>query len=69
MDITSIAGYAPGMQVEVRTRYLSNWSSGFEVVSVDGDHVGVRRRSDSVILPVAIAVDDVRPCEAEHEHQ
>jgi len=55
------------MPVEVRTHYLSNWSSGFEVVSVDGDHVGVRRRSDSVILPVTIAVDDVRPCEPEPE--
>ena len=68
MDITAIAGYTPGMPVEVRTRYLSNWSSGFEVVSVDGDHIGVRRLSDSVILPVTIAVDDVRPCESEPEH-
>jgi len=56
------------MPVEVRTRYLSSWSSGFEVASVDGDHVGVRRLSDSVILPVTIAVDDVRPCESEPEH-
>jgi hypothetical protein len=68
VDIISIAGYTPGMPVEVRTRYLSNWSPGFEVVSVDGDHVGVRRQSDSEILPVTIAVDDVRPCESEPEH-
>jgi len=65
---TSIAEYAPGTPVEVRTRYLSSWSSGFEVVSVDGDQVGLRRQSDSVILPVTIGVDDVRPCESEHEH-
>jgi len=56
------------MPVEVRTRYLSNWSSGFEVVSVNGNKVGVRRRSDRAILPVPIAVNDVRPCRPDHEH-
>ena len=67
MDVFSIAAYAPGTPVEVRTRYLSNWTSGFEVVSVNGNRVGLRRRSDRVILPVTIAVDDVRPCPSAHE--
>jgi len=61
VDVTSVANYAPGTPVEVRTRYLSNWTSGFEVVSVSGDRVGLRRQSDSVILPVMVAVNDVRP--------
>ena len=60
--------YAPGMPVEVRTRYLSNWASGFEVVSVNGNKVGVRRRSDRAVLPVPIAVNDVRPCRPDQEH-
>jgi len=67
VDITSIAEYAPGTPVEVRTRYLSNWTSGFEVVSVNGNRVGLRRRSDRVILPVTIAAADVRPCPSAHE--
>jgi len=61
VDVTSVANYAPGTPVEVRTRYLSNWTSGFEVVSIDGDQVGLRRQSDSVILPVTVAANDVRP--------
>jgi hypothetical protein len=60
--------YAPGTPVEVRTRYLSNWSPGFEVVSVHGSKVGVRRRSDRAILPVSIAVDDIRPYRSDQEH-
>ena len=50
----------PGVPVEVRTRYLSNWAAGFEVSRVDGDQVSVRRRSDGVVLPVPVAYDDVR---------
>jgi hypothetical protein len=61
VDFTSVAEYPPGTPVEVRTRYLSNWTAGFEVVSVNGDQVGLRRQSDSVILPVTVAVNDVRP--------
>jgi hypothetical protein len=61
VDVTSVTHYVPGTPVEVRTRYLSNWTSGFEVVSIDGDQVGLRRQSDSVILPVTVAANDVRP--------
>ena len=52
--------FPPGMPVEVRTRYLSNWAAGFEVSQVDGDQVSVRRRSDGVALPVPVSYDDVR---------
>ena len=66
MIVTSVVEYAPGTEVEVRTRYLSSWAPGFEVASVsrDGDQVGVRRRSDGVVLPVTVAVDDIRPCQS-----
>jgi len=62
MTLASMSAIVPGTEVEVRTRYLSNWATGFEVVSVDGDRVGLRRRSDGAILPVPIAADDIRPC-------
>ena len=61
MSFTSTSGFAPGVEVEVRTRYLSNWATGFVVVSVEGDWVGLRRRSDDAILPVAIPAKDIRP--------
>jgi hypothetical protein len=61
VDAIFIAEYRPGMPVEVRTRYLSSWTAGFEVASVQGDRVGLRRQSDRVILPVTIGVDDIRP--------
>jgi len=50
----------PGAAVEVRTRFLESWAAGFEVLAVDKDRVSVRRHSDGVVLPVAIAYDDVR---------
>ena len=61
MNSTSVPGFTPGVEVEVRTRYLSNWAAGFVVVSVEGDWVGLRRRSDGAILPVAIPAKDIRP--------
>jgi hypothetical protein len=54
----------PGTEIEVRTRYLSSWARGFEVVRVDGDRVSVRRRADGVVLPVAIVSDDIRQTDA-----
>jgi hypothetical protein len=61
MSVTPTHEFRPGTEVEVRTRYLSNWTTGFEVVSVNGDRVGLRRRSDGAILPVALSVEDIRP--------
>jgi len=53
--------FVPGSEVEVRTRYLLSWSSGFEVVAVDdAHHVRLRRRSDGATLPTAISVEQIR---------
>jgi len=54
--------FLAGTEVEVRTRYLSSWTRGFDVVAVDGDdHVRLRRHSDGAPLPMPIKVEDVRP--------
>ena len=60
----------PGTRVEVRSRFESKWTRGFEVADlVDGDPDGrgnnepmynVRRRSDGSILPVPFAEADLR---------
>ena len=62
----------PGTRVEVRSRFESKWTRGFEVadlVDADpnalarGDHepmYKVRRRSDGSILPVPFAEADLR---------
>jgi hypothetical protein len=54
------SAFVPGTEVEVRTRYLESWARGFEVASVEGDRVAIRRRSDGVVLPVTMAGEDVR---------
>jgi hypothetical protein len=51
---------AIGIQVEVRNQYLGTWNGGFEVVDVTDDGYIIRRRSDGIVLPTAIAFDDVR---------
>ncbi len=50
----------PGTRVEVRTGFDRSWATGFEVAEVTDRGYRVRRRSDDHILPVAIAVGDVR---------
>jgi hypothetical protein len=60
----------PGTRVEVRSRFESRWTRGFEVADrVDGardaDGSGaamyrVRRRSDGSILPVTFPETDLR---------
>ena len=49
-----------GVEIEVRTRFTARWSPGFEVDRVIGDQVRIRRRSDGVVLPVALNADDIR---------
>ena len=60
-------GVRPGTRVEVRSRFESKWTRGFEVADlVDGGRDGrepmykVRRRSDGSILPVPFAETDLR---------
>jgi hypothetical protein len=54
----------PGTRVEVRSRFESRWSRGFEIAEREmADNVAVykvRRRSDNSILPVVFSEDDVR---------
>jgi hypothetical protein len=54
----------PGTRVEVRTRFESKWTRGFEVaeeVATSGTpEYRVRRRSDGSILPVAFPEDELR---------
>jgi hypothetical protein len=54
----------PGTRVEVRSKFESRWSRGFEVADCQ-DAAGeplykVRRRSDGSILPVTFTEDDLR---------
>jgi hypothetical protein len=60
----TIAGVKPGTRVEVRSRFESRWSRGFEIAEREmADNVAVykvRRRSDNSILPVVFSEDDVR---------
>lgn len=51
---------AVGDKVEIRRRFDSQWSRGFEIVEVDDEGVQVRRMSDGEVLPVKFAADDVR---------
>ena len=54
----------PGTHVEVRSRFESRWSRGFEVSEIvqhDGrDQFRLRRRSDGSELPVLFDADDLR---------
>ena len=56
----------PGTRVEVRSRFESKWTRGFEVADrAESDALGaatykVRRRSDGSILPVTFSEADLR---------
>jgi len=56
----------PGTRVEVRSRFESKWSRGFEVADLVEDAgpgeamYKVRRRSDGSILPVNFPATDLR---------
>jgi hypothetical protein len=59
-----MVGMRPGTHVEVRSRFESRWSRGFEVADCDDTNgppvYKLRRRSDGSILPVVFTEDDVR---------
>ena len=50
----------PGTRVEVRSRFDTRWSRGFEVAEVSVDGYLVRRLSDGAVLPVTFSADEVR---------
>jgi hypothetical protein len=67
MPIVTTEDLAPGAEVEVRTHFQANWARGFEIASVDGDRVHLRRRSDGSLLPTALDRAEVRRQPARNE--
>jgi hypothetical protein len=53
-------GLAAGTAVDVRSRYVGAWSSGFEVAEPVKDGYRVRRLSDGSVLPDVFTNEDVR---------
>jgi hypothetical protein len=53
-------GLATGTAVDVRSRYVGAWSSGFEVAEPLKDGYRVRRLSDGSVLPDVFTNEDVR---------
>lgn len=51
----------PGADIEVKTRFLASWTTGFQLAAIDDDGVWIRRRSDGAVLPVSVPFTDVRP--------
>jgi hypothetical protein len=53
----------PGTRVEVRSRFDSRWSRGFEVAEqtdATDPRYRIRRRSDGAVLPSDFAAEEVR---------
>jgi hypothetical protein len=57
---TSRDRLAAGTAVDVRSRYVGAWSSGFEVAEPVNDGYRVRRLSDGSVLPDVFTNEDVR---------
>jgi hypothetical protein len=53
-------GLKAGTAVDVRSRYVGAWSSGFEVAEPLKDGYRVRRLSDGSVLPDVFTNEDVR---------
>jgi hypothetical protein len=51
---------ATGTPVDVRSRYVGAWSSGFEVAESMHNGYRIRRLSDDSILPDVFTKEDVR---------
>jgi hypothetical protein len=57
--------FTPGTRIEVRSRFDSRWSRGFEVAEqlepgLAEPRYLVRRRSDGAVLPAEFAAEEVR---------
>ncbi|MGH9016348.1 MAG: hypothetical protein ACRDY1_01250 [Acidimicrobiales bacterium] len=53
-------GLATGTPVDVRSRYVGAWSSGFEVAESTQGGYRIRRLSDDSVLPDVFTKEDVR---------
>jgi hypothetical protein len=49
-----------GTAVDVRSRYVGDWSSGFEVAEPLNNGYRIRRLSDGSVLPDVFTNEDVR---------
>jgi hypothetical protein len=49
-----------GTPVEVRNRFCSAWSRGFDVAETAEDGYKLRRQSDGYVLPARFAAPEVR---------
>jgi hypothetical protein len=49
-----------GTRVDVRSRFIGEWTRGFEVAEVAVDGYRIRRVSDRAILPEVFSPEDVR---------
>jgi hypothetical protein len=49
-----------GTTVEVRNKFCSAWSRGFEVAETTGVGYTLRRQSDSYVLPAEFVATEVR---------
>ena len=61
---TAVTGTRPalpvGTPVEVRNRFCSAWSRGFEVAETTRAGYALRRQSDSYVLPAEFDATEVR---------
>ncbi len=53
-------GVEVGMEVDVRSRYIGEWSRGFAVAERLRGGVRVRRTSDGALFPDVFDLDDIR---------
>ena len=60
LDRDPRSSLAIGSPVEVRNRFCSAWSGGFEVAEATGDRYRVRRRSDRYVLPAEFGPSELR---------
>jgi hypothetical protein len=49
-----------GTPVEVRNKFCSAWSRGFEIAERTGEGYTLRRQSDSYVLPAEFVAAEVR---------
>jgi hypothetical protein len=58
-----------GTPIEVRNRYLGDWSTGFEIHASTDEGCVIRRSSDGVILGGIIHFDELRLADVLSSHE
>jgi len=58
--LDTFGALASGAPVEVFSRFTRSWVTGFEIAEAGTDGYRVRRFSDRSVLPVELALHDVR---------